>query len=281
MLRRVKCSTNSAWLRTQSFFVETFFSFTPSDFARALECLGIRTGDVLFVHSSFDRFRGFRGRLSDVIRILQNAVGPPGTLIMPTLPFDGSAIDYVRSGKVTDLARTPSRMGILTEVFRRQTGVVRSLHPTHPAAAWGSRRDEMLKDHALAQTPCGFHSPYYRLIDTDAKILMAGVGIAPLTFFHTIEELLEPEMPFSPFTAEWFTAQVRDLQGGLHACRFRLFEPGVSKRRNLNTLVPKLKEVGGWSTARVGRLHLILLQARKAVEASRLLALQGVFCYRD
>jgi aminoglycoside N3'-acetyltransferase len=133
----------------------------------------------------------------------------------------------------------------------------------------------------LAQTPCGVSSPYARLIDADAKILMAGVGIEPLTFFHTIEELLEPEMPFSPFTADWVTAQVRDAQGRIHTCKFRLFEPGISKRRNLHILVPKLQELGGWHAARVGRLRLILLEARNVLEAGRSLARQGVFCYRD
>ncbi len=280
-LKRVKRLTKSAWTNAQRSFVEKFYSFTPADLAQALAGLGIRQGDVLFVHSSFDRFRGFRGRLSDVIRVLEESVGAEGTLLMPTLPFDGSAADYVRSGKITDLARTPSQTGILTEVFRRQVGVARSVHPTHPVAAWGARRDEMLKDHALARTPCGSPYPYSRLIDTDAKILMAGVGIAPLTFFHTVEELLEPDMPFSPFTPEWYTAQVRDAQGDIHTAKFRLYAPGVSKRRNLGVLIPKLKELGGWHTRRVGRLELTLLDARKVVEACRALAAQGIFCYRD
>lgn len=281
VLKSIKRAAKPVWATTQRSFVEAFFSFTPSDFTHALVELGIQHGDVLFVHSSFDRFQGFHGKLSDAIRVFENSVGSQGTLVMPTLPFNGSAADYVRSGKVTDLVRTPSQMGILTEVFRRQPGVARSLHPTHPVAAWGARRDEILKDHAFAQTPCGVPSPYARLVDTNAKILMAGVGIEPLTFFHTVEELLEPEMPFSPFTADWFTAQVRDTHGAVHTCKFRLFEPGISKRRNLHILVPKLQELGGWHTARVGRLRLTLLDARKVLEACRSLASQGVFCYRD
>ena len=42
--------------------------------------------------SSFDSFAGFRGTPAAVIRTLQEAVGPEGTILMPTLPFDGSVL---------------------------------------------------------------------------------------------------------------------------------------------------------------------------------------------
>jgi hypothetical protein len=44
---------------------------------------------VIIVHSSFDRFEGFRGSLGGAIQTLQDAVGPEGALLMlraPTAP---------------------------------------------------------------------------------------------------------------------------------------------------------------------------------------------------
>ena len=55
----------------------------------ALSALGLRPGQVVMVHSSFDRFAGFTGKPSEVIQALEDAVGPEGTLLMPTLPFTG------------------------------------------------------------------------------------------------------------------------------------------------------------------------------------------------
>ncbi|HYT62309.1 MAG TPA: AAC(3) family N-acetyltransferase, partial [Gemmatimonadales bacterium] len=117
---------------------QRFFAFTPADLQRALLQLGVLPGDVLMVHSAFDRFLGFHGGPVDVIRALQQVVGPDGTLMMPTIPFQGSAIEYALGEPVFDARQTVSRMGLITEVFRRAPGVVRSVHPTHSVAVWGS-----------------------------------------------------------------------------------------------------------------------------------------------
>ena len=63
---------------------QRFLAFTPADLQRALVQLGVLSGDVLMVHSAFDRFLGFHGGPVDVIRALQQVVGPDGTLMMPT-----------------------------------------------------------------------------------------------------------------------------------------------------------------------------------------------------
>ena len=78
-----------------------------------------------------------------------------GTVLMPTLPFGGVAIDYARKNPVFDVRRTPSQTGLLTEIFRRSAGVLRSVHPTHPVAVAGHGAVEMVEGHHLAATPCG------------------------------------------------------------------------------------------------------------------------------
>ena len=102
-----------------------------------------------------------------------------------------------------------------------------------------------------------------------------------MTFFHGIEEILEPDMPFSPFTQEWFTLQTRDLTGNLVASRMRLFEPQLSRRRDLRLLVPTLKSQGFWQEGHVGKLSMIALQATQVLAACRILAKQGMYCYRS
>jgi aminoglycoside 3-N-acetyltransferase len=231
------------------------------------------------VHSSFDRFAGFSGKPSDVIRVLQETVGIQGTLLMPTLPFTGTAVDYVSSSPVFDVRRTPSQMGMLTELFRRSPGVVRSVHPTHPVAAWGARGVDMLANHHLARTPCGEGSPFARLLENDGRLLYLGVGIESMTFFHCVEEALEQYMPSSPFTKEEFTLQSQDENGAVLVSRTRLFDPGVSRRRNLRRLIPVLKEQGAWSETRLGELDIVFLKTRDVMAACRRLAAQGVFCY--
>lgn len=268
LLKRVR----RAWLRRWS-------SYGREDFVAILRQLGVRLGDVVFVHSSFDRFEAFNGKPTEIIVALQEAVGPAGTLLMPTLPFTGTAVEYVAHGGIFDVVRTPSGMGLLSELFRRSPGVARSVHPTHPVAAWGRRAEEIIAGHHLAATPCGMGSPYTRLLEYDGKILLLGTGIAAMTFFHAVEERLEPEMPFTPFTKETFLLYSRDRDGTVLASTTRLFAPEVSRLRNLAPLTAALQERGAWRAARLGGLELIFLGVADVVEACRDLAKRGVYCY--
>lgn len=265
--------------RVRTAYIKRLHSFTPTDFCAMLHNLGVQAGDVLCVHSSFDQFLGFRGNVGDVIQSLRDAVGPAGGILMPTQPFNTNAIDYVRTHPVTDLARSPSLMGLMTEIMRRTPGAIRSINPTHPVAAWGHKGVSLVGNDWEAHTPCGQGTAYYRLIESDGKILMLGTGVQPMTFYHCVEELIEPLMPFSPFTVEEFTLQTKDAQGNLYTSRMRLFEPVLSAKRRMSLLVPELKERGFWREARVGCLEVICLRVTDVLEACRSMAKKGRFCY--
>ena len=181
-------------------WLSPFFAFGPSEFESLLQQLGVQPGDVVIVHCSFDRFEGFQGSLGDAMHALQHAVGSDGGLLMPTLPFSGLAVDYAARNAVLDVRRTPSHMGIMSEIFRRLPGVSRSLHPTHPVAGWGAKAPHVLDTHRSARTPCGAGSPFEKLVEADGKVLLLGVDVRSMTFFHYLEEELEGQMPFTPFT---------------------------------------------------------------------------------
>jgi aminoglycoside 3-N-acetyltransferase len=260
-------------------FVRTLFSFDKHDFRKALVRVGVRPGAVLMVHSSYDRFEGFRGSPSDVIEALQDAVSPGGTIMMPNMPFTGSTREWLNSGQVFDVRRTPSRVGLLTELFRRSAGVVRTVHPTHPVAIWGALAADLSRDAHTSTTPCGRPSPFARLVDVGGQSLLLGTGIEYMTFFHAVEEFLEPDMPFSPFTAEIFELHSKDAGGNLMRSRLRLLEPHYSSRRRVGILTPELRRTGDWHKTTVGRLSVLLLAADAVLEACRFLAKQGIFCY--
>lgn len=265
--------------QVQKAVIQKFFAFNSEQLVDTLRDLGIRPSDTVFAHTSFARFQGFTGRPSEVIKALQTAVGEEGNLLMPTMPFGGSALEYVQSGRLTDIARTPSQMGLLTEVFRRLPGVTRSIHPTHPIAAWGGRATELTADHYQALTPCGKRSPFDRLLEVDGKILLAGVDIRILTIFHYAEEELEPEMPFSPFTKEWFDLETRGADGKIYPTRTRLFDPIIGARREYRIMVEPLRRNGFWHEGTVGRLKLTVLSAREVLATLRSMARDGTYCY--
>jgi aminoglycoside 3-N-acetyltransferase len=283
-MMRLSLPRSKAYLKAHArearrWYFAQFHAFTAADLRRTLANLGVRAGDCLLVHSSFDAFRGFSGRPSDVVHELQRLVGASGALLMPTMPFTGTAVDHARTQTVFDVRRTPSRMGLLTEIFRRAPGVQRSVHPTHPVAAWGARASQLLADHHAAATPCGRGTPFARLLEQSGKVALLGTGIDVLTLYHALEESLEERLPFSPFTREIFRLEALDAGGRLRVTQTRLYEPSVSRRRNLAPLARELRRNGQWHEARAGALPVVVLAAADIAQAAREMADRGIYCY--
>jgi aminoglycoside 3-N-acetyltransferase len=165
--------------------------FTNSEFMDFLQRLGFTPGAMIMVHSSFSNVKR---RVPDItpemlIRQMQELVGREGTLLMPTFSFRGRQSHYVDTHTHFDVQQTPSSVGVMTEVFRKMPGVVRSYHPTHSVAAWGRYAKDILSTHHLGST-FGVTSPFYRLREFDG--LVVGLGRRyryTFTITHVAEEL--------------------------------------------------------------------------------------------
>jgi aminoglycoside 3-N-acetyltransferase len=83
---------------------------------------------------------------------------------------------------------SPVCVGILPELFRKRTGVVRTLHPTHSVAVLGRDATDFAEGDERIDTPCNRDSAWGKLLDRKAKILLIGVDLRKQTFFHGIEE---------------------------------------------------------------------------------------------
>jgi len=261
--------------------VDRFFSWTPKELVAALRQVGVRQNDVVLVHCSFGGLKGFKGTASDIIAALETTVGEGGAILMPNQPFLGSAISYLQSGRVFDVRRTPSQMGLVSEVFRRSPGTLRSVHPTHPVAIWGNGAPSLVADHFRATTPCGSGTPYKRFAERNGKLLFLGTNIEVMTYFHCLEEEFEPFMQRSPFTRETYEIQSKNEQGELVTTVTRLFDPEMSRKRNLLPLGRALAETGSLTQTRVGLAPIMAVDANQVAELCRQRARQGRFFYGE
>jgi hypothetical protein len=100
-----------------------------------------------------------------------------------------------------------------------------------------------------------------------------------MTFYHTLEERLESRLPFSPFTSEEFVLQSRDYSGNLLTTRTRLFDPAVSRRRDLRKLAAELQRNGAWRETEAGKLHLVRLDVEDVLATADAMAEKGIYCY--
>jgi aminoglycoside N3'-acetyltransferase len=147
--------------------------------AQILE-LGVTPGAVLLVHTSFSRVGPVGGGPRGLIDALQAAVGPNGTLVMPSMSDDDEIPFDPRS--------TPCRgMGVVADMFWRAANVLRSNSP-HAFAAIGPEAARITTDHPL-DVPHGLNSPVGRVHELDGQILMLGVGHDANTTIHLAESL--------------------------------------------------------------------------------------------
>lgn len=156
--------------------------------------------DILFVHSSVNALMPmYCGNELELLRGLIDFVGEERTLAMPAFFFGQTTTDMVswyREHPTFDAKRTPSRMGLINELFRRTPGTLRSLHPAHSVAAKGPLAEELTSTHHLADTVLGKNTPFEKL--TRHRTLFLGIGPLfqySLTHTHYVEDLLGEEYP--------------------------------------------------------------------------------------
>ena len=279
ILRPVKNLLRGPYRTLHGNYLRLRYGFGADELLESLRRIGIEPGDAVLVHSGMSGFGGFRGTVPEIIQTFEKAVGPSGTLLMPTLSMAGSAIDFAKSNRVFDPRTTASQVGLLTEVFRRSPGVVRSVHPTHSVAVWGADKDWWIRGNLSADTPCGRGTPFAKLLERDGKVVLAGVPITALTYFHSAEEMLEPRMPFSQFTTERYTMRCRVDGQIVESAAMRLFDPEVSRRRQLAPLEMELRKAGRWQECRIGTLTAPVLSVKAVLQTLEEMADQGVFCY--
>jgi aminoglycoside 3-N-acetyltransferase-4 len=154
---------------------------TRAEVVGQLRALGVREGGVLLVHSSFRAVRPVEGGPLGLIAALADALGPAGTLVMPSWSGDDETpFDPLTSPAAEDL-------GIVASLFWQQPGVKRSGH-AHAFAARGPQVDAVLSD-PLPLPPHIPESPVGRVFDLDGQVLLLGVGHDADTTLHLAELL--------------------------------------------------------------------------------------------
>ncbi len=170
--------------------------------------LGIREGDVVLIHSSL-------GNLNlgctpfEILNLLLRIVGDEGTILFPTYPKLTSLI-FLESNKVFSLNKTPSYMGILSEIARRHPKAFRSLHPTKSVVAIGKYADELTKNHHESIYPYGIESPYYKINNYNGKTIGIGVSTKNLSCIHCVDDIMKNEFPVMPYDERVFESTCID-----------------------------------------------------------------------
>jgi len=234
-------------------------SITAAEIVEALRRLGLRDGDTVLVHSSLSSIGWVEGGADAVIDALLEAVGPSGTVIVPTITADPK--HGPDNPPVFDVRSTPCWTGRIPETFRKRPEAVRSLHPTHSVAAIGPTAEWLAAGHERSETPCGPNTPYGRLVQLRGKVLLIGVDHNRSTLFHHIEE--EAKVPYH-MQSRPVVARVVDQNG----CEFEtppIYLHSWETPRDFNRVEPALISGGAELVGMVGRAPTRVVDAQLMV----------------
>ncbi|MDN3295236.1 AAC(3) family N-acetyltransferase [Streptomyces ficellus] len=174
---------------------------TERQLTAQLARLGVEPGGLLLVHSSLRAVGPVAGGAQAVLRAVRGALGPGGTVVVPTFTAGNSDTSSAYRERVCGLGEAeraavraamppydPDTMpsdgvGILPEIVRTRPGAVRSAHPQTSFAALGPHAERVVSGHR-PDCHLGEESPLARLYDLGARILLLGTAFAGCTAFH-------------------------------------------------------------------------------------------------
>ena len=176
---------------------------TQAELSDQFRALGLAEGQTVMVHSSLSQLGYVLGGAQSVVSALLTVLGNQGTLVMPAfspqvsdpahwpdVAFNERELQKAREAvPVFDAAVTPTQMGAIPETFRNWPGTRRSRHPQTSVCARGPLAGYLTERHSLdwAQGP---GSPFERLVEVDARMLLLGVGFNRATLLHYAESLV-------------------------------------------------------------------------------------------
>lgn len=150
-----------------------------------LESMGLKGDETILIHSSMKSIGEVDGGADTVLDAWMEYF-KDGLLLLPTHTWKTVNAD----NPVYNPQTTPSCVGLLTNMFMKRDGVIRSLHPTHSMAGYGKSAAEYLVGEEYNNTPCTPGGCYDRLKDAGGKVLLVGVGHERNTYIHSVEEVL-------------------------------------------------------------------------------------------
>ncbi len=231
------------------------------------------------VHSSVNNLQPmYKGNALELLKALIEYCGPDRTLVMPAFNFgeDGEgARGTLKKNPRFDLRRSPSQMGLLTELFRRSKGVLQSRHPVYRVAAFGPHAEELIHGHEQAPSGMGKGTPFDYMAQHNARIIGIGKTFQVMTQTHHVESLLGTDWPAPQTLLPNIPVIVVDKQD-----EFEMEIGGTQQQWTFN--IWKLRAIMSSDSLREWRFHhcpMFSAQAKEVTDALVAAAHQGFTLY--
>lgn len=152
-----------------------------------LKQIGLKENSHVIVHTGFKKIVSAFPDVSvpEVIHSLQKIISLHGSIIFPTFTYCYKT--STDENQIFNKEITSSKVGVLSEVFRKLPDVLRTSSATHSFAIWGAATSS-IKEFDSPQSPLGLNSIFHWLGKKENSfVLMLGTNFTSLSFAHYLE----------------------------------------------------------------------------------------------
>lgn len=196
---------------------------TRNDVFQLLESFGIRSDDIVTMHSSLREIGPIEGGADGLIDALKDYLCD-GLLLIPTHTW----ANVNAANPHFDVRSTVPCIGTLAKVAAFRKDGVRSLHPTHSMAAFGKDARAYIQGEEKSCTPGPMGGALSRLYELGGKVLLVGVGHERNTYLHAVDERIDRPNRLSP---TGFSVEITDWDG--NTLRNEDFHPHATSGINI------------------------------------------------
>jgi len=202
-----------------------------ADIKKCLSELGLKSGDVVIVHSSLSSIGQVEGGANTLIDAFLETVGGEGTLIAPVF----------------------GNLGIFTHTLKARPEAVVSDCPLGTVAAIGADAEFICRDHWKADTVHGNDSPYLKIAGLGGYVCLLGVDQDRNTTLHSVEALLE---------LSYLGTKKATLESGSE--KSWKYYPGP--HRDFIGLDHIMRESGNMKTGKIGKAVVRLMKSQDLID---------------
>ena len=167
-----------------------------------LKYVGISSGDLLLVHSSYRNLKCIQKSPIEIIVELKDIVGENGTIAMPAIreyEEEPDLKNYLKTDLsetvcTYDVYNTKVQTGVLPATMVKMREAVVSRFPLNTMVAIGKLAKPMMVNNLKGELPtaCGVNSSWNFCLDNNAYIVGLGTDLSGcLTMIHVAEDILD------------------------------------------------------------------------------------------
>lgn len=261
---------------------KTLRKYTLSELRQQLQESGIDPHRDIFIHSAFSKIHT-DCRAEDIIDLFIEYMDPKSNILMPAFPRASTMYEWMSDPRPFDVQRSPSAMGILTEIFRRRPDVHRSLHPTHTVCVRGPNSEYYVADHHKEPLAAGPLSPFARFHERNGQMVCIGVGVRNITANQVTNDTFKA-LPFETLLPGPMTKTV--INHGVETQVATLVVNPLTSPWRIDNFMPKLREFGKHyrdngclCSVPFGNTDISILDLRKVIALQIKLAKKGITIY--